>query len=37
MLTLSGKPVNYSLTFRFDRPKGAVAERTCFPPPLVKQ
>jgi hypothetical protein len=27
----------YNLTFRFYRPKGAVAERTYFPPPLVKE
>ena len=26
----------YNLTFRFYRPQGAVAERTYFPPPLVK-
>jgi hypothetical protein len=31
------KGVGYSLTFRFYRPKGAVAERTYFPPPLTKQ
>jgi len=31
------KGSSYSLTFRFYRPKGAVAERTYFPPPLVKQ
>lgn len=30
------KGLGYSLTFRFYRPKGAVAERTYFPPPLVK-
>ncbi len=30
------KGVGYSLTFRFYRPKGAVAERTYFPPPLTK-
>ena len=28
---------DYNLTFRFYRPKGAVAERTYFPPPVVKQ
>ena len=28
------KGLGYSLTFRFYRPKGAVAERTYFPPPL---
>ena len=28
------KGLSYSLTFRFYRPKGAVAERTYFPPPL---
>jgi len=27
----------YNLTFRFYRPQGAVADRTYFPPPLVKQ
>ena len=27
----------YSLTFRFYRPKGAVADHSYFPPPLVKQ
>ncbi len=31
------KGVGYSLTFRFYRPKGAVAKRTYFPPPMVKQ
>jgi hypothetical protein len=31
------KGTHYSLTFRFYRPKGAVAERTYFLPPLVKQ
>jgi hypothetical protein len=31
------KGVRYSLTFRFYRPKGAVAERTYFPPKLEKQ
>jgi len=31
------KGQKYSLTFRFYRPKGAVAGRTYFPPPLVKQ
>ena len=31
------KGQHYSLTFRFYRPKGAVAERAYFPPPLVKQ
>ncbi|SEB24636.1 DUF1214 domain-containing protein [Variovorax sp. YR216] len=31
------KGVPYSLTFRFYRPKGAVAERTYFPPKLDKQ
>jgi hypothetical protein len=30
------KGIGYSLTFRFYRPKGAVAQRTYFPPPLVK-
>jgi hypothetical protein len=30
------KGIGYSLTFRFYRPKGAVAERTYFPPALVK-
>lgn len=30
------KGLGYSLTFRFYRPKGAVAERTYFPPPLAK-
>ena len=30
------KGTGYSLTFRFYRPKGAVAQRTYFPPPLVK-
>jgi len=29
------KGQGYSLTFRFYRPKGAVAERSYFPPPLV--
>ena len=29
--------VRYSLTFRFYRPKGAVAERSYFPPKLEKQ
>ncbi|HET9886827.1 MAG TPA: DUF1214 domain-containing protein, partial [bacterium] len=28
------KGIGYSLTFRFYRPKGAVAQRTFFPPPL---
>ena len=28
------KGIGYSLTFRFYRPKGAVADRTYFPPPL---
>jgi len=28
---------HYSLTFRFYRPKGAVADHSYFPPPLVKQ
>lgn len=31
------KGQSYSLTFRFYRPKGAVAERTYFPPPLTHQ
>lgn len=31
------KGQGYSLTFRFYRPKGAVADRSYFPPPLVKQ
>ena len=31
------KGIGYSLTFRFYRPKGAVAERTYSLPPLVKQ
>lgn len=31
------KGVRYSLTFRFYRPKGAVAERTYFPPKLDNQ
>ncbi len=26
----------YNLTFRFYRPQGAVADRTYFPPPLVR-
>jgi len=30
------KGLGYSLTFRFYRPKGAVAQRTYFPPPLEK-
>ena len=30
------KGIGYSLTFRFYRAKGAVAERSYFPPPLVK-
>ena len=30
------KGIGYSLTFRFYRPKGAVAQRTYFPPPLVR-
>jgi hypothetical protein len=30
------KGLAYSLTFRFYRPKGAVAERTYFPPPLER-
>ena len=30
------KGIGYSLTFRFYRPKGAVAQRAYFPPPLVK-
>jgi hypothetical protein len=30
------KGIGYSLTFRFYRPRGAVAKRTYFPPPLVK-
>jgi hypothetical protein len=31
------KGTEYSLTFRFYRPKGAVMDHTYFPPPLVKQ
>ena len=31
------KGIGYSLTFRFYRPKGTVADRSYFPPPLVKQ
>ncbi len=31
------KGQHYSLTFRFYRPRGAVADRSYFPPPLVKQ
>jgi hypothetical protein len=31
------KGTGYSLTFRFYRPKGAVEQRTYFPPPLVKR
>jgi hypothetical protein len=31
------KGIGYSLTFRFYRPKGAVEQRTYFPPPLMKQ
>ena len=31
------KGLGYSLTFRFYRPRGAVAARTYFPPPLTKQ
>lgn len=31
------KGMGYSLTFRFYRPKGAVADRTYFPPPLMKR
>ena len=31
------KGIGYSLTFRFYRPKGAVEQRTYFPPPLVKE
>ena len=30
------KGIGYSLTFRFYRPKGAVEQRTYFPPPLVE-
>jgi hypothetical protein len=30
------KGLGYSLTFRFYRPKGAVVERSYFPPPLAK-
>jgi hypothetical protein len=30
------KGIGYSLTFRFYRPRGAVAQRTYFPPPLTK-
>ena len=30
------KGIGYSLTFRFYRPKGAVAQRAYFPPPLAK-
>jgi hypothetical protein len=31
------KGVDYSLTFRFYRPRGEVAARTWFPPPLVRR
>lgn len=31
------KGIGYSLTFRFYRPQGAVAQRAYFPPPLVTQ
>lgn len=31
------KGMDYSLTFRFYRPRGAVAKRSFFPPPLVVQ
>ena len=31
------KGIGYSLTFRFYRPKGAVEQRTYFPPPLVME
>ena len=31
------KGLRYSLTFRFYRPKGAVQQRTYFPPPLLNQ
>jgi hypothetical protein len=31
------KGLRYGLTFRFYRTKGAVEQRTYFPPPLVKQ
>lgn len=31
------KGLGYSLTFRFYRPQGAVAQRSYFPPPLVRQ
>ena len=31
------KGIPYSLTFRFYRGKGAVAQGTYFPPPLVRQ
>lgn len=31
------KGQGYSLTFRFYRPKGAVVERSYFPPPMMKQ
>lgn len=31
------KGVHYSLTFRFYRPRGAVKDRTYFPPPLVRR
>ena len=30
------KGIGYSLTFRFYRPKGAVANHTYFPPPLKR-
>ena len=33
-LYIAGQP--YSLTFRFYRPKGAVADHTYFPPPLTE-
>jgi hypothetical protein len=31
------KGLQYSLTFRFYRPRGAVEERTYFPPPVTKR
>ena len=31
------KGIGYSLTFRFYRPNGAVADRSYFPPPLIKE
>ena len=31
------KGIGYSLTFRFYRPNDAVADRSYFPPPLIKE